>query len=148
MELGIVSSNLRSHGCIKLLEYFDLCYDCTTWYLFLWDVVRHSSFSVSLSSVKLLPQRQCFTVLLWNFLPNKQYNNGMGQIYTRGEADLQQGLCVANGHLLWTIGGWFHFFCNYAPFLSANGYKWTFRRIDYCYFVCHVQPSSSYFIQW
>lgn len=34
----------------------------------------------------------------------------MGQVYTIGEADLQQWLCVANGHLLWTIGGWFHFF--------------------------------------
>lgn len=48
MELWIVSSNLRSHGCIMLLDYFDLCYDCTTWYLFLSAASRHSSFALNL----------------------------------------------------------------------------------------------------
>lgn len=134
MELGIVSSNLRSHGCIKLLYYFDLCYDCTTWYLFLSAVSRHSSLSIFVSSVKLPPQCQRFTVLLWNFLPNKQYNKGMGQVYTRGEADLHQWLCVANGHLLWTIGGWFRFFGTWCPFFAITLHfylqmliNWLFR---------------------
>lgn len=90
-----------------LLDYFDLCYDCTTWYLFLSAVSRHSS---ALSIFVFFLSCCCYNVnALLSFCEiscqTKQYSKGMGE-----------GTC-SSGYM-WQNRTSYELFCNYVPVLS------------------------------
>lgn len=103
--------------------------------LFLLSSCRHNV-SASLSFCEISCQTNN-TIRAWvRFTQEEKQTFISGYVWQTGTSYEQKEA----GFIFWNL---MSIFCNYTPFLSANGYKLTFQGID-CYFVCHVQLTSSY----